>query len=46
MNIAGVNVPVQTNAVRNLGVMFNCNMSMFAYDVNNVVKSANYHLTK
>ena len=36
-------VPVQTNAVRNLGVMFDCNMSMSA-QVNNVVKSANYHL--
>ena len=43
VNIAGVNVPVQTNAVRNLGVMFDCNMSMSAQD-NNVVKSANYHL--
>ena len=43
VNIAGVNVPVQTNAVRNLGVMFDCNMSMSA-QVNNVVKSANYHL--
>ena len=43
VNIAEVNIPVQTNAVRNLGVMFDCSMSISA-QVNNVVKSANYHL--
>ena len=34
---------MQTNAVRNLGVIFDCNMSMSA-QVNKVAKSANYHL--
>ena len=43
VNIAGVNVPVQVNAVRNLGVMFDCNMSMSA-QVTKVVRAANYHL--
>ena len=43
VNIAGVSVPVQANAVRNLGVMFDCNMTMSA-QVTKTVKAANYHL--
>lgn len=43
VNLAGVNVPVQVNAIRNLGVMFDCNMTMSA-QVTKIVKAANFHL--
>ena len=43
LNIAGASVPVQVKAVRNLGVMFDCDMSMSA-QVTKIVKAANYHL--
>ena len=43
MKIAGIDVVVQSNPVRNLGVMFDPGMTM-ATQVSNIVKSANYHL--
>jgi len=43
IDIAGVNIPVQSNAVRNLGVMFDRGMTMSS-QVNNITKSANYQL--
>ncbi len=43
VNIAGVDVPVQSKAVRNLGVMFDCGMTMGA-QVSNITRSANHQL--
>ena len=43
MNIAGVNVTIKSDPIRNLGVMFDTGMTMSA-QVASVLKSANYHL--
>ncbi|PIK43327.1 hypothetical protein BSL78_19820 [Apostichopus japonicus] len=43
VTVAGVDVPVQTNPVRNLGVMFDSGMTMSA-QVTTTIRSANYHL--
>ena len=43
VNIAGVDVHVQSKAVRNLGVMFDCGMTMGA-QVSSITSSANYQL--
>ena len=43
ITIAGVNVPVQNNPVRNLGVFFDSGLTMTA-QVANVIKATNYHL--
>jgi hypothetical protein len=43
IDIAGVNIAAQSNAVRNLGVMFDRGMTMSS-QVNNITKSANYQL--
>ena len=44
VTVAGVDVPVQTNSVRNLRVMFDSGMTMSAH-VASIIRSANYHLT-
>ena len=44
VTVAGVDVPVQTNPVRNLGAMFDSGITMSAQAAS-VIKSANYHLT-
>ena len=43
MNIAGVNVTIKLDPIRNLGVMFDTGMTM-SVQVASVLKSANYHL--
>ena len=43
MNIAGVNVTIKSDPIRNLGVMFDTGMTMSA-QVASVLKSDNYHL--
>ena len=45
VSVTGVDITVQSGPVRNLGVMFDSAMTMEA-QVANVIKSANYHLTK
>ena len=43
MKLADADVAVQSNPIRNLGVMFDTGMTMAA-QVSNIVKSANFHL--
>ena len=43
MKLADADVAVQSNPIRNLGVMFDTGMTM-ATQVSNIVKSANFHL--
>ena len=43
VNIAGVDVPVRTDPVKNLGVMFDCGLTM-ASQVANITRSANFQL--
>ncbi len=43
VTVAGVDVPIQTNPVRNLGVMLDPGMTMSA-QVATIIRSANYHL--
>ena len=44
LKIAGVDVSVQANPVRNLGVMFDSGMTMSA-QVSSIIKASNFHLT-
>jgi hypothetical protein len=43
VQIAGVDIPVLSNPVKNLGVMFDCHMSMSA-QVASIIKAANFQL--
>ena len=43
VNIAGVNIPIKSDPVKNLGVMFDCGLTMAA-QVANITRSANFQL--
>ena len=43
VQIAGVDIPVLSKPIKNLGVMFDCHMSMSA-QVANIIKAANFQL--
>ena len=43
INVAGVDVPVQTKSVRNLGVLFDCCMTM-SDQVSSVISTTSFHI--
>ena len=43
INVAGIDVPIQSKPVRNLGVLFDCCMTMSA-QVSSVIKTTSFHI--